>query len=113
MTRLEPLDLLEAVREIERALGREPSFRNAPRVMDIDILLYDDVQLDVPGLTIPHPRMLERAFVLKPLAELAPERVHPGTGRPIREHAAAAGRLERAEPLFPGERLLEADREAE
>lgn len=108
MTRLEPLALLEAVRGIERALGREPSFRNAPRVMDIDLLLYDDVELDLPELTLPHPRMLERAFVLKPLAELAPDAVHPRTGRTFREHAAGAERRERAVPLFPGERLLEA-----
>ncbi|SRR5690606_38135889 len=106
-TRLEPLALLEALRGIERALGREPSFRNAPRVMDIDLLLYDDVQLNLPELILPHPRMLERAFVLKPLAELAPDVVHPSTGRTIREHAAGADRLERAVPLFPGERLLE------
>lgn len=107
-TRLEPSALLEAVRGIERALGREPSFRNAPRVMDIDLLLYDDVELDLPELTLPHPRMLERAFVLKPLAEVAPDVVHPATGRTFREHAAEAERLERAVPLFPGERLLEA-----
>src|SRR5690606_12889743 len=105
MTRLEPLALLEAVRGIERALGREPSFRNAPRVMDIDLLLYDDVELDLPELTLPHPRMLERAFVLKPLAELAPEAVRPRTGWTFREHVAGAERLERAVLLFPVERL--------
>jgi len=105
-TQLEPLALLGAVRGIERALGRKPSFRNAPRVIDIDLLLYDDVQIDLPELTLPHPRMLERAFVLKPLMELAPDVVHPRTRRTIREHAAGAGQLERAEPLFPGERLL-------
>jgi len=106
-TQLEPSALLEAVRGIERALGREPSFRNAPRVMDIDLLLYDDIELDLPELTVPHPRMLERAFVLKPMAELAPDAAHPRTGRTFREHAAEAERFERAVPLFPGERLLE------
>jgi len=112
-TELGPRALLVAIQEIERAMGRRPSFRNAPRVIDIDILLYDDVQLDLPELTIPHPRMLERAFVLVPLAELASGLAHPRTGHTMREHAAAASSLERAEPLFPGARLLEPRSEAE
>ncbi len=89
-TELGPRALLVAIQEIERAMGRRPSFRNAPRVIDIDILLYDDVQLDLPELTIPHPRMLERAFVLVPLAELAPDLELPGLGI-VAELARIAG----------------------
>ncbi|HEX7092016.1 MAG TPA: 2-amino-4-hydroxy-6-hydroxymethyldihydropteridine diphosphokinase [Longimicrobiales bacterium] len=111
-TELGPRALLGAIQEIERMMGRRPSFRNAPRVIDIDILLYDDVELDLPELSIPHPRMLERAFVLRPLAELAPGLVYPRTGRTIAEHLRSATGLERAEPLFPGARLLDPRSEA-
>lgn len=69
-TALAPRALLAALQEIEARLGRAVSFRNAPRVIDLDILLYDDVVLDEPGLQVPHPRLAERAFVLRPLAEL-------------------------------------------
>ena len=69
-TPLAPRALLAALQAIEARLGRAASFRNAPRVIDLDILLYDDVVLDEPGLRIPHPRLAERAFVLRPLAEL-------------------------------------------
>lgn len=80
-TKLAPRDLLEALQEIERELGRERHFRNAPRVIDVDLLLYDDEVLEEPGLTVPHPRMLERDFVLRPLVELDPELRHPIRGR--------------------------------
>ena len=109
---LEPHALLERVHVIEAALGRRRTFPNAPRTIDIDVLLYDDTVLSTPELTVPHPRMLERAFVLRPLVELLPEASHPVTGRPFAEHLAEAeeaGRLERAEPLFPGRRLLETE----
>jgi 2-amino-4-hydroxy-6-hydroxymethyldihydropteridine diphosphokinase len=76
-TSLAPRELLEAVKEIERRMGRIPAPRYAPRVIDIDILLFGDRVIDEPGLTIPHPRMHERRFVLGPLAEIAPEAVHP------------------------------------
>jgi 2-amino-4-hydroxy-6-hydroxymethyldihydropteridine diphosphokinase len=89
--------LLERIIEIERALGRERSFRNAPRNIDIDILLYGDAVLAEPGLTIPHPRMTQRAFVLKPLLELAPELTDPATGQPYRD--LAPDQLEYAEPV--------------
>ena len=72
-TALTPRELLAAVKRIERQMGRTPTFRNGPRVVDIDILLYDDRRVNEPGLVIPHPRMGERAFVLEPLAEIAPE----------------------------------------
>ena len=76
-TDLSPLELLHFLKQIERQMGRQASFRNAPRPIDIDILLYDEVVLDSPDLIIPHPRMAERAFVLVPLAEIAPTVVHP------------------------------------
>ncbi|HLF39060.1 MAG TPA: 2-amino-4-hydroxy-6-hydroxymethyldihydropteridine diphosphokinase [Burkholderiales bacterium] len=80
-TRLAPRDLLEQLLAIERAHGRVRDFPNAPRTLDLDILLYGERTVREPGLTIPHPRMLERAFVLVPLAEIAPDAVVPGGGR--------------------------------
>lgn len=74
-TTLAPPDLLAALQAIEQAAGRERPYRNAPRTLDLDILLYDELTLDSPALTIPHPRMDQRAFVLVPLAEIAPQRV--------------------------------------
>jgi 2-amino-4-hydroxy-6-hydroxymethyldihydropteridine diphosphokinase len=74
-TTLAPRDLLAALQAIEQAAGRERPYRNAPRTLDLDILLYDELTLDSPTLTIPHPRMAQRAFVLVPLAEIAPQRV--------------------------------------
>lgn len=74
-TTLSPLALLHAVHGIEEAAGRERPWRNAPRTLDIDVLLYGDAQIHTPELTIPHPRMWQRAFVLVPLTEIAPERV--------------------------------------
>lgn len=72
--------LLEALHGIELAHGRERPYRNAPRTLDLDILLYGDERIDLPSLHIPHPRMLDRAFVLVPLLEIAPEVVVPGRG---------------------------------
>jgi 2-amino-4-hydroxy-6-hydroxymethyldihydropteridine diphosphokinase len=84
-TVLTPANLLHALLEIEHDLGRTRSFPNAPRTLDLDLLLVDDVMLDTPELTLPHPRLHERAFVLVPLAEIAPEIVHPGFGQTARE----------------------------
>ena len=84
-TWLSPQELLKQSKAIEVAIGRQPTFRNGPRPIDIDILLYDDLQLQQEGLTVPHPRMSERAFVLAPLAEIAPEVVHPGSGQTIQQ----------------------------
>ncbi len=71
-TTLGPYALLAGLQGLEQAAGRERPWRNAPRTLDLDILLYGELQLDDPVLTLPHPRMLERAFVLQPLAEIAP-----------------------------------------
>jgi 2-amino-4-hydroxy-6-hydroxymethyldihydropteridine diphosphokinase len=76
-TLLAPLALLEALQALEHAAGRDRPYRNAPRTLDLDILLYGDLRLDTATLMLPHPRLHERAFVLLPLAELAPERVLP------------------------------------
>ena len=72
-TTLAPEQLLEATKEVERSVGRTPTFRWGPRVIDVDILLYDGVQTDSERLTIPHPRMAERLFVLLPLRDLLPD----------------------------------------
>jgi 2-amino-4-hydroxy-6-hydroxymethyldihydropteridine diphosphokinase len=72
--------LLAALHGIELAHGRERPYRNAPRTLDLDILLYDDAVIDLPTLHVPHPRMLERAFVLVPLLEIAPGVSIPGRG---------------------------------
>ena len=85
-TDLMPNDLLAALKNIERRCGRTKTETNGPRTLDLDILLYDDVVI-VEGktLSIPHPRMTERAFVLGPLAEIAPEAVHPRLQKTVRE----------------------------
>lgn len=72
-TTLAALELLRALQAIEQAHGRKRPYRNAPRTLDLDILLFDDLVVDQPELTVPHPRMHERAFVLKPLSDLAPD----------------------------------------
>jgi GTP cyclohydrolase-4 len=76
-TELSASDLLHLLKRIEKRMGRLDSFRNAPRPIDIDIVFYDDLVLETPELQIPHPRMQDRAFVLTPLTEIAPDLVHP------------------------------------
>lgn len=79
-TRLTPRALLAALLEIEARHGRHRAFKNAPRTLDLDLLLYDGLVLHESGLSLPHPRMCERAFVLLPLREIAPEQTIPGKG---------------------------------
>jgi 2-amino-4-hydroxy-6-hydroxymethyldihydropteridine diphosphokinase len=79
-TELSPEDLFENLQEIERRHGRERPFAGAPRTLDLDLLLYGDATIDSPRLTVPHPRMHERAFVLKPLLELDSVISVPGKG---------------------------------
>ena len=90
-TGLEPAPLLQELQAIEAAHGRERSFRNAPRTLDLDLLLFGELVLRQPALTVPHPRMHERAFVLKPLLELAPDIVIPGVGPAAARLAACGG----------------------
>ena len=90
-TTLAPRELLDALLGIERAHGRDRAreTRWGPRVLDLDLLMHGDLQLDEPGLTLPHPRLAQRAFVLLPLAEIAPDAIVPGAGR-VRDLAAAS-----------------------
>jgi 2-amino-4-hydroxy-6-hydroxymethyldihydropteridine diphosphokinase len=83
--------LLDALHGIELAHGRERPYRNAPRTLDLDILLYGEERIDLPQLHVPHPRMLERAFVLVPLLEIAPGIDVPGKGRAQAYLAGVAG----------------------
>jgi 2-amino-4-hydroxy-6-hydroxymethyldihydropteridine diphosphokinase len=88
-TELAPEVLLARLLEIESRAGRERGAeRDAPRSLDLDLLLYADEKIDAPGLAVPHPRLHERAFVLEPLARLAPELVHPVLGVSVAELAA-------------------------
>jgi 2-amino-4-hydroxy-6-hydroxymethyldihydropteridine diphosphokinase len=89
-TSLTARELLDALLEIERAHGRQRSFANAPRTLDLDIVLYGDQAIDEPGLIVPHPRMLQRAFVLLPLAEIAPQAWIPKAGKVADQLAGVA-----------------------
>ncbi len=84
-TYLQPEALLAHLKRLETALGRVPNFQNGPRLIDIDILFFDDQVIDTPPLVIPHPRLHERAFVLVPLSDVAPDFVHPILQRSIIE----------------------------
>lgn len=100
-TVLSPAELLERVQAVEARLGRERTFRNAPRAMDVDVLAYGGLVLETPSLTLPHPGIPTRGFVLHPLAEVAPDWVHPVLGKTARELLAAAPPLERVERIGP------------
>jgi 2-amino-4-hydroxy-6-hydroxymethyldihydropteridine diphosphokinase len=84
-TRLKPHALLHWLKAIEQRLGRQPSVRFGARLIDLDILLYGQLIFHTPELVIPHPRMTERAFVLKPLADLAPDMIPPGMNQAVRD----------------------------
>ncbi len=88
-TYLDPEPLLKHLKRLEVALGRKESVPNGPRLIDIDILFYDELVLYSPMLVIPHPRLHERAFILVPLMDLDPELVHPTNKKSVREMLAA------------------------
>lgn len=89
-TDLDPMQLRDQVKKIERELGREPQYHWGPRLIDIDILFYDDLIVDTPGLVIPHPFVHKRGFVLLPLETIAPDLVHPALGLSVRQLLAYA-----------------------
>ena len=97
-TSLAPRALLSHLQQVERDLGRVRSFRDAPRTIDLDLLLYGSESIDTPDLVVPHPRMHERAFVLEPLVELDPGAMIPGRGSAAGFLRACNQRVERAEP---------------
>ena len=106
VTRLRPEALLEAAKTIEVGLGRKEGEHWGPRPIDIDILLYGRESVHAGGLEIPHPRMLERGFVLRPVVDIDPGLVHPVSGQKL-EDVLHAGAFERIRRLFPGSELLE------
>lgn len=98
-TGLAPLDLLKTIKDIEKIMGRRRQKRWGPRLIDLDILLYGDLVLKKRELTLPHPAMAGRLFVLVPLAVIAPKAVHPALGKTIT-------RLMREFPLTPGKQKI-------
>jgi len=104
-TDLTPFDLLHMVQMIEADLGRVRPFPNAPRTIDLDLLLYDELMLETPDLTLPHPRLHERFFVLVPLAELAPGLRHPRLNQTIEELLRALGTPSGIERIADGTAL--------
>src|SRR5512135_52777 len=90
-TTLDPAALLSALQALETAAGRTRPYRNAPRLLDLDLLAYGHTRVATPALTLPHPRLHQRAFVLRPLLELAPDLSLPGLGRLADHLAATAG----------------------
>lgn len=88
-THIQPLPLLKHLKRLEVAMGRQPSFPKGPRLIDLDILFYDDIILRDFEISIPHPGVHERAFVLVPLNDIAPDLMHPVTGQTVREMLSA------------------------
>lgn len=98
-TVLDPHALLRELQVIELADGRERPYANAPRTLDVDLILYGQSTIEEQGLVVPHPRFRERAFVLEPLAEIAPDLVDPMTGLTVRALLARLGQ----HPAVPGQ----------
>lgn len=87
-TYLQPEQLLKHLKRLEVALGRQASFPNGPRLIDLDLLFFDHLVLNTPNLTLPHPRLHERGFVLLPLMDIAPDLIHPVLKKSVREMVA-------------------------
>ena len=112
-TSLSPFELMRMVTEVQSAVSSRRPFPNGPRALDIDVLVYGLTALEVPGLTVPHPRMMQREFVLRPLAEIAPGLAHPVTGETV---SSALGGLSRSSlrqvgwvPASPSYRIVDYD----
>jgi 2-amino-4-hydroxy-6-hydroxymethyldihydropteridine diphosphokinase len=101
-TSLAPLEALHRLKALESQLGRVPSTRFGPRLIDLDLLFYDDQVLDTPELVLPHPRLAERPFVLVPLTEIAPNQVHPRLGVTVTELLQRLGDTRQAIWPVPG-----------
>jgi len=91
-TYMDPENLLRHLKRLEVALGRVPNHKNGPRLIDIDILFYDDIAFNMPSIIIPHPRVHERGFVLVPLNDIAPDLVHPEFRKTVKEMMLMVGR---------------------
>jgi 2-amino-4-hydroxy-6-hydroxymethyldihydropteridine diphosphokinase len=102
-TPLPPHNLWDALQSVERAMGKATPFPNGPRVIDADLLLYDDLVIDEPGLQVPHPRMHERRFVLAPLADVAPALVHAALRRTVASLLEAAPEREQVRLFGEGD----------
>ncbi|HEX4194232.1 MAG TPA: 2-amino-4-hydroxy-6-hydroxymethyldihydropteridine diphosphokinase [Stellaceae bacterium] len=99
VTALEPLALLRALQEVEHVFGRLRSVPNAARTLDLDVIAYDNRLVNTPELILPHPRMQDRAFVLLPLAEIAPGWRHPVLGKTVEALISALPAEQKAEPI--------------
>jgi 2-amino-4-hydroxy-6-hydroxymethyldihydropteridine diphosphokinase len=106
-TVLSPRELLKALKNIESNLGRTPSFPNAPRPIDLDILFYDNRIIDSQELTIPHPRINQRAFVLVPLAEIDPDFTHPRSGKTIKELLSIVDYSRGVHKMFEADKIMD------
>lgn len=84
-TKINPLAIMWTIKDIESDIGREPTYQYGPRVIDIDVIFYGDMMIKTPELVIPHLRMEEREFVLRPLGEIAPDWKHPNSGKTVAE----------------------------
>ena len=108
-TRLSPRDLLGRLERIEERMGKSTPFRNGPRRIDIDVVLFGQRQVRESGLIVPHPRMHGRRFVLEPLAQIAARAVHPGLRRPVARLLAELGPGENVRPWGSWVRAVSAE----
>lgn len=106
-TSLAPHLLLETIKDVESELGREPDSHFLPRPIDIDILLFSDLEIDSLELMIPHSRMTKRAFVLVPLLEISPDLIHPKSLKPFKEYLAEIEPAQRVEKMIDAAELFE------